>query len=97
MYRQELITAMRKKLKKDGITKAQIAKMLSAFELVTTEALMAGDDINLRGFFRIYSEEPRSRTGYNPYTKKVETFEPVKKVKARIGETLQRKINSANK
>ncbi len=97
MYRQELITALRKKLKKDGITKAQITKVLSAFEAVTTETLMDGDEINLRGFLKIYVEEPKPRTGYNPHTKKIETFEPVKKVKARIGETLQRRINSANK
>ncbi|WP_061962346.1 HU family DNA-binding protein [Demequina flava] len=51
-----------------GITQAQAADALRAFESTVTETLVAGDSVKLTGFASFETSERSARTGRNPQT-----------------------------
>jgi len=67
MNKTELVNAI---AKKTGQTATSVGETLSAFEAIVTEAVAAGDKVQLPGFLTFDRAERAARTGRNPATGK---------------------------
>ena len=67
MNKTELVNAIAKKTSQ---TATSVNETLSAFEAVITEAVAAGDKVQLPGFLTFDRTERAARTGRNPATGK---------------------------
>ena len=71
MKKTELVAAIAEKA---GISKKDADKAVAAFVETVTEALKAGDKVQLIGFGTFEVRERAARTGINPQTKKTITI-----------------------
>lgn len=71
MKKTELVTAIAEKA---GISKKDADKAVSAFVETVTDALKAGDKVQLIGFGTFEVRERPERTGRNPLTKETITI-----------------------
>jgi len=89
MTKPELIESVSSSL---GTTKAEIERTLEAILDRATNALAAGDKVELRGFGIFEAKETKARTGRNPATgatidipaSRRATFRPSKELKNRL-------------
>ena len=65
MKKKELIAGIAKEAE---VSEAVAGKVLAAFEKVTTEALKAGDKVQITGFGTFEVAERPAREGRNPFT-----------------------------
>ncbi len=91
MNKAQLVAAMAEKA---GLTKADAEKALVAFEEVVTDALKAGDKIQLVGFGTFETAERAARTGINPQTKETIEIAAVKAPKFKAGRVLKDAVNA---
>lgn len=89
MNKNEFVTAI---AEKSGLTKKDTEAALNAYTAVVTDALKAGDSVQLIGFGTFEVRERAARTGRNPHTgenieiaaAKVPAFKPGKALKDAI-------------
>jgi len=89
MNKNEFVTAI---AEKSGLTKKDAEAALNAYTAVVTDALKAGDSVQLIGFGTFEVRERAARTGRNPHTgenieiaaAKVPAFKPGKALKDAI-------------
>jgi nucleoid DNA-binding protein len=67
MKKKELIERI---AKKTGSPRSEAHKHFEAFEEVVTEALKAGEEIQITGFGKFFVKERKAREGRNPQTGK---------------------------
>ena len=67
MKRKELIERI---AKETGASKSEAQKHFEAFEEVVTEALKAGQEVQITGFGKFSVKERKAREGRNPQTGK---------------------------
>jgi DNA-binding protein HU-beta len=77
---------------KADLTVAQANKALDAFVDVVTEALQAGDSVQLVGFMTLKVSERAERTGRNPATGESIIIPAKKVVKFKAGKKLETAI-----
>ena len=65
MKKQELIERIAKEA---GVPKSEAQKHFEAFEEVVTEALKAGEEVQITGFGKFSVRERKAREGRNPQT-----------------------------
>ena len=65
MKKTELIEAIAERA---DVPKSQAQKYFDAFEQVVTDALKAGDEVQITGFGKFYVREQKARDGRNPQT-----------------------------
>ena len=65
MNKNEFVTAI---AEKSGLTKKDAEAALNAYTAVVTDALKAGDSVQLIGFGTFEVRERAARTGRNPHT-----------------------------
>jgi DNA-binding protein HU-beta len=90
MNKQELVDAI---ASKSDLTKKDTATFLSAFEDVVTEALVAGDRIQLVGFMTIDVTERAEREGRNPQTGQPMKIAASKAPRFKAGKALRDAVN----
>ena len=89
MNKNEFVAAI---AEKSGLTKKDAEAALNAYTAVVTDALKAGDSVQLIGFGTFEVRERAARTGRNPHTgenieiaaAKVPAFKPGKALKDAI-------------
>ena len=89
MNKNEFVTAI---AEKSGLTKKDAEAALNVYTAVVTDALKAGDSVQLIGFGTFEVRERAARTGRNPHTgenieiaaAKVPAFKPGKALKDAI-------------
>jgi len=91
MNKTELITAMSEK---SGLTKKDVDKALSAFEDSVTEALVAGEKVQMVGFLTIEVVERAARDGRNPQTGDPMRIEASKAPRFKVGKKLRDAVNA---
>jgi len=91
MNKTELIAAMSEK---SGLTKKDVDKALSAFEAAVTEALVAGDKVQMVGFVTIEVVERAARDGRNPQTGDPMRIEASKAPRFKVGKKLRDAVNA---
>ncbi|MCL2362264.1 MAG: HU family DNA-binding protein [Defluviitaleaceae bacterium] len=91
MNKTELITAMSEK---SGLTKKDVDKALSAFEVAVTEALVAGEKVQMVGFVTIEVVERAARDGRNPQTGDPMRIEASKAPRFKVGKKLRDAVNA---
>lgn len=91
MNKTELIAAMSEK---SGLTKKDVEKALSAFEATITEALVAGDKVQMVGFLTIEVVERAARDGRNPQTGDPMRIEASKAPRFKVGKKLRDAVNA---
>lgn len=89
MNKTQLIDAM---AEKSGLTKADSKKALEAFVSAATDALKAGDKIQLIGFGTLSTSERSARTGRNPRTGAEIKIAAKKVVKFKAGAELENSL-----
>ena len=90
MNKTELIAAM---AEKTGSTKKDAEATLNAMIASITEALVAGDKVQLIGFGTFETRDRAAREGRNPKTGKTMTIEASKTPKFKPGKALKDEIN----
>jgi DNA-binding protein HU-beta len=65
MKKKELIERIAEKA---GVAKSETQKYFEAFEEVVTEALKAGEEVQITGFGKFSVRERKAREGRNPQT-----------------------------
>lgn len=89
MNKKELVEAMAKKA---GVPASQTSKVLDAFVDVVSEALKAGDSVQLVGFLSFKVGERAERIGRNPATGEEIKIPAKKTVKVKVGKALESAI-----
>jgi DNA-binding protein HU-beta len=89
MNKKELIAAM---ANKTGLTQVDAGKALDAFVLAATEALKAGESVQLLGFCTMKAAEKPARTGVNPATGQKIAIPAKKVIKIKAGKSLEEAI-----
>ena len=90
MTKQEFIEAVAAKA---GLTKADSARAVDAFQSVVTETLMKGDKVTLTGFGVFSVSKREARNGRNPRTGEVVKIAASKSAKFKTGSKLKEAIN----
>ena len=90
MNKSELIVALAQKAE---LSKKDAEKALSAFVEVVTEALKAGDKVQLVGFGTFESKERPARVARNPRTGEEITIAASKTASFKVGKALKDSIN----
>ena len=90
MNKDELIKAMADKA---GFTNKDAAIAYDAFIATITEALKAGEKVNLVGFGSFEVKEVAAKTGINPQTKAPVEIPACKKPVMKFGKAYKDKIN----
>ena len=90
MNKTELVAAM---AEKSGLSKKDAEAALTAFTATVTEALKAGDKIQLVGFGTFEVSERAARTGRNPQTGAEMVIPASKAPKFKAGKALKDGIN----
>lgn len=90
MNKGELIKAMAEKA---GFTNKDAAIAYDAFIATITEALKAGEKVNLIGFGSFEVKEVPARTGINPQTKESVSIPACKKPVMKFGKAYKDLIN----
>ena len=91
MNKTELIAAI---AAKSDLTKKDVEKSLSAFEDVVTEALAAGDKVQLVGFMTVEVVERAERDGRNPQTGEPMRIAASKAPRFKVGKKLRDAVNA---
>jgi len=91
MNKTELIAAV---AAKSDLTKKDVEKSLAAFEEAVTEALVAGDKVQLVGFLTIDVVERKERDGRNPQTGKAMRIAASKAPRFKVGKKLRDAVNA---
>ena len=91
MNKGELIKAM---AEKSGFTKKDAAIAYEAFVDVVTEALKAGDKVQLVGFGTLEVKDVPAKTGINPQTKAPVEIAACKKPVMKFGKAYKELINN---
>ena len=91
MNKTELIAAV---AAKSDLTKKDVEKSLSAFEEVVTEALVAGEKVQLVGFLTIDVVHRAEREGRNPQTNKPMRIAASKAPRFKVGKKLRDAVNA---
>ena len=78
---------------KSGLTKADSARAVEAFQSVVTETLKKGDKVTLTGFGVFSVSERAARNGRNPRTGAVVSIPASKSVKFKTGSKLKEAVN----
>ena len=78
---------------KSGLTKADSARAVEAFQSVVTETLKKGDKVTLTGFGVFSVSKREARNGRNPRTGEVVKIAASKSVKFKTGSKLKEAIN----
>ena len=91
MNKTELIAAI---AAKSDLTKKDAEKSLVAFEEVVTEALVAGDKVQLVGFLTIEVTERAARVGRNPQTGEKMEIAASKTPRFKVGKKLRDAVNA---
>ncbi len=86
MNKKQLVAAM---AEKTGMTQAQADNALSAFTQTVSDALKAGDSVQLVGFCTFKSVEKAARIGVNPATGAKINIPAKKVVKIKAGKALE--------
>ena len=90
MNKSELIVALAQKAE---LSKKDAEKALSAFVEVVTEAMKAGEKVQLVGFGTFESKERPARTARNPRTGEEITIAASKTASFKVGKALKDSIN----
>lgn len=90
MNKTELIKAISDKA---GITQKDIGVVCDALLDVVTEALQAGDKIQIVGFGTMEVVEQKAKNGINPRTKEVVKIPACKKPVFKFGDSYKAKFN----
>ena len=91
MNKTELIAAI---AAKSELTKKDAEKALAAFEESVTEALVAGEKVQLVGFLTIEVAERAARVGRNPQTGKKMDIAASKTPRFKVGKKLRDAVNA---
>ena len=91
MKKNEIVKEISKRL---GLPKIECEAVIETFGDVVKDALVKGEKVSIRGFVSFEVTEFKGRDGYNPMTGKKEYYEPVKKVKCKIGKPIKEAINT---
>ena len=91
MNKTELVTAI---AEKSDLTKKDVEKALSAFEDAVTEALVAGDKVQLVGFLTMDVIERAERDGRNPQTGAPMRIAASKSPRFKVGKKLRDAVNA---
>lgn len=91
MTKAELITAV---AEKSGLTKKASAAAIDAFTASVTDALKAGDKVQLVGFGSFDVVERAARTGRNPQTGDSIQIPASKAPKFKAGKALKEAVNA---
>jgi len=91
MNKTELIAAV---AAKSDLTKKDVEKSLAAFEEAVTEALVAGEKVQLVGFLTIDVVERAARDGRNPQTGKPMKIAASKAPRFKVGKKLRDAVNA---
>ena len=91
MNKTELIAAI---AAKSELTKKDAEKSLAAFEEAVTEALVAGEKVQLVGFLTIEVAERAARVGRNPQTGKKMNIAASKTPRFKVGKKLRDAVNA---
>ena len=78
---------------KSGLTKADSARAVDAFQSVVTETLKKGDKVTLTGFGVFSVSKREARNGRNPRTGEVVKIAASNSVKFKTGSKLKEAIN----
>ncbi|MBO6194714.1 MAG: HU family DNA-binding protein [Bacilli bacterium] len=78
---------------KSGLTKADSARAVEAFQSVVTETLKKGDKVTLTGFGVFSVSKREARNGRNPRTGEVVKIAASKSVKFKTGSKLKEAVN----
>ena len=78
---------------KSGLTKADSARAVEAFQSVVTETLKKGDKVTLTGFGVFSVSKRDARNGRNPRTGEVVKIAASKSVKFKTGSKLKEAVN----
>ncbi len=78
---------------KSGLTKADSARAVDAFQSVVTETLKKGDKVTLTGFGVFSVSKREARNGRNPRTGEVVKIAASKSVKFKTGSKLKEAVN----
>jgi len=78
---------------KSGLTKADSARAVDAFQSVVTETLKKGDKVTLTGFGVFSVSKREARNGRNPRTGEVVKIAASKSVKFKTGSKLKDAVN----
>ena len=78
---------------KSGLTKADSARAVEAFQSVVTETLKKGDKVTLTGFGVFSVSKRDARNGRNPRTGEVVKIAASKSVKFKTGSKLKDAVN----
>ncbi len=79
--------------KKTGLKKKDAEAAVSAVISSVTDALVAGEKVQLVGFGTFEIKERASRTGINPYTKKTMEIPASKRLSFTAGKSMKALIN----
>lgn len=90
MNKLDLTKAMAKKAE---LTQAQAAAAYDAFVETLTEALKAGEKVQLLGFGTFEVKDVPAKTGLNPRTKEKVQIPACKKPAVKFGESFKAKFN----
>ena len=91
MNKGELIKAMANKA---GFTNKDAAAAYEAFVSVVTDALKAGDKVQLAGFGTFEVKDVAAKTGINPQTKEKVEIAACKKPVMKFGKSYKELINN---
>ena len=78
---------------KSGLTKADSARAVEAFQSVVTETLKKGDKVTLTGFGVFSVSKREARNGRNPRTGEVVKIAASNSVKFKTGSKLKEAVN----
>lgn len=91
MNRNELVSQV---AEKTGLTKKQAQEALSAITDTISEALVAGDTVQLLGFGTFATTARAAREGKNPRTGEVLKIQASRVAKFRVGAALKDALNA---
>lgn len=95
MNKSELIDAIAGKA--EGVTKADITKVINGFTEVVGESMTRGDDVVLVGFGTFSVKERAARTGRNPRTGEELQIAASKVPSFKAGKGLKDTVNGTSK
>lgn len=90
MNKLELISTLKNEA---GISKAEAAEVVQIFFDSMTDALVAGDRVEIRGFCSFFVKEYKSYTGRNPKTGEKVTIKPKKLPFFKCGKELKERVD----
>ena len=91
MNKGELIKVMADKV---GFTQKDVAEVYEAFVATVTEAMMAGDKVQLVGFGTFEVKDVPAKTGINPQTKEKVEIAACKKPVLKFGKAYKDGFNA---